>query len=264
MPDNPTARDLIKILSSYDPETPVQLDGPGSFNGNGHRSEHLAATLANGTLHLASSQPPDGAKGTPVFLHAVFRHRTALEGLSGLTGLTLPSSPIVKTATAQHELHDITAGADDPRHRKAMILEGRPEAPEHEATQPTEYLLVLTVDKARAEDADEAAARAVILTRISGSPARPLVAAITTPEDWPDGLPAPCHELQWTERLCPTCQRSFRTERGLRIHLMLEAGSAELDSPSPRYWQRYMDDLRQLTEDIPQNFQKQAAYRPRP
>lgn len=264
MPDRPTARQLIEILSSYAPDTPVQLDSPGSSNGNGHRSQRLTATLSEGTLHLASGQPPVEAAGTPVFLHAVLRHRTALEELSGLTGLTLPSSPIVKTATAQHELHSITAGTDDPRQRTAMILEGRPEAPQGEEPRPTEYLLVLTVDQARAQDAEEATARAGTLSRISGNPARPLVATVTAPEQWADRLPAPCHALQWTERLCPICQRSFRTERGLRIHLMLEQGTADLDSTSPRYWQRYMDDLRQLTEDIPQNFQKQAAYRPRP
>lgn len=257
MPDHPTARDLLHLLENCPPDTPVRI---GPVKANGDSGQALTAELRGGALHLAV----DGNGASNIYLHAVLRHRAALAELTGLEALALPTTPLAPSREGQMELLRITSAPEDTRHRTAMIMEGTPPVPEDAEPKPKELLLVLNTETAQPDDAGEAADRAAILNRISGMPARAVIAAVTRPDDWPAGLAVPCHALQWTEQRCLDCHRNFRTARGLAIHLMLEAGASELDDPQPRYWQRYMDDLRQLTEEIPQTFQKQAAYRPKP
>ena len=256
MPDHPTASDLLHLLQNCPPDTPIRI-APDKRNGGGEQA--LTAEMRDGTLHLSVN----GNGASNIYLHAVLRHRTALSELTGLEALTLPTAPLAPTQEGQIELLRITSAPEDGHHRTAMIMEGTPPAPEGDEPKPRELLLVLNTDTAQPDDAREAADRAATLNRISGIPARAVIAAVSRPKDWPQELPVPCHALQWTEQRCLHCQRSFRTAHGLAIHLMLEAGASELDNPQPSYWQRYMDDLRQLTEEIPQTFQKQAAYRPK-
>ena len=241
MPENPTASDLLQLLENCPPDTPVRIS---QDKGNGDAGQALTAELREGALHLALN----GNGTSNIYLHAVLRHRTALAELTGLEALRLPTAPLAPTQDGQIELLRITAAPEDARHRTAMIMEGTPPVPEGTEPPSRELLLILNTETARPEDADEAANRAATLKRISGLPARAVIAAVYRPDDWPGHLPVPCHALQWTEQRCLKCQRSFRTARGLAIHLMLEAGASELDDPQPRYWQRYMDDLRQLTE----------------
>ena len=285
-----TTSELIELLSQHHPDTPVLLptllpheanndhtpspNGKGGANGHGH-SIPLTTEMRDGitTLlvgdHRQSAAEYPELEGTAVFIHALIRQRAALESLTKTNSVTLPTGPILpfhSPLESHNTLLQITAAPNDPKARQATILQALPARPADDSPQaplPVPiYLLVLTTETPTADDAAEAADRAHKLHAITAVPTIPIVAAVHPPADWPDPAPVPIHTLDWTERRCPSCERTFRTARGLRVHLMLEAGQAENQPRQQKYWQRYMDDLRQLSEEIPHHFQEHPAYRP--
>ena len=276
MPSAATAKELIELLQRFPPDTPVLLPAlaPTEFPETETRPAYLhrmypsllvRSTQIRGREHVllgdhrqAAAEFPE-LEQTALLDRSVLNHLPELEEVTGLTGLTrgpLLIPPEDADADDKRLLRGMTRGSLDPKRRKAVMLEGNTE-------DTRTLLLVLTVESADAGDSAEAAQRAGNITRITGVPAAAAVACLQTTPDWPETPPAPALVLAWTEHQCPGCYDTFGTARGMRTHLMLEAGSAELRNGIDGYWQRYMNDLETISRALAGRFQEDPEHKRR-
>ena len=274
MPSAATAKELIELLQRFPPDTPVLMPAlaPTEFPETETRPAYLdrmyptllvRSTQVRGREHVllgdhrqAAAEFPE-LEQTALLDRSLLNHLPELEEATGLTRLTrgpLLIPPEKAGPEDKRLLRSMTRGGLDPKRRKAVILEGR------NKDTPT-LLLALTVESADAGDSAEAAQRAGNVARITGIPAAAAVACLQTAPDWPDNPPAPALVLPWTEHQCPGCYDTFGTARGMRTHLMLEAGSAELRNGIDGYWQRYMDDLETISSAVNRRFQEDPEHR---
>ena len=270
-----TAGELIQQLSHFDPDTPILVPTPtpteypqtNSWPAYSHPyAKFVSSTVRDhqpyillGDYRQAAAEDPE-LEHTANLTEAVRREATQLAGLTGLSDLQPLRAQLAPEPERRQDraaIHNLTSGRSDTQGRKAVILQGS--APKEQ----TALLLVLTVAKATPEDCHEAAARAQTLQSITGQPTVAAVACLDS-NSLPPSPEVPIHVLSWAARECDYCNSTFGTARAFRIHLMLEAGYSETRSKIPGYWQRYMDDLKHLTDLIEHHFQEDYDHKRQP
>ena len=271
MPHESTTGELIRLLSRYDPDTPVLLPMPTplelpvtktipAYRDSLNPDILVSTTIRNGRQCVllgdqrqTMAELPD-TEGTTVFKAAVLRELDDISALTGIYSLDRPIQPILpagSTGDVHRTLNSLTRPNPGSKTPSAMILQGLRSNTHDDNTESQEtLLLILTVEVPNAGHAEEAAEKASTLARITTMPTAAAVVSTCTAESWPLLPAATLHVLAWAERQCPYCDLTFRTARGLRTHRMLEAGCSEIRSRIPGYWQRYMDDLADTARHI--------------
>lgn len=274
MPRQLTSGELIRQLSNFDPDIPILVPTPAPTEYpeteswpayNDPYAKFVSSAVRDRRTHILLGDYRQAAAEHPELEHtarlteAVQREIAQLEeltNLSDLRPLRIELAPEPERREDRATIRNLTSGRQDPQGRAAVILQGSAVGEEY-------LLLVLTAAKATTEDCREADSRAQTLRNITGRPTAAVVACLET-EEQPPLTEVPIHILAWAAHECQYCNSTFNTARAFRIHLMLEAGSAELRNNIPGYWQRYMDDLKRLTDLVDHHFQEDYNHKRKP